>query len=89
MEQKLKERLVGAAVLVAIAVIFIPIIFTESPETEVISGSNIPEKPETNFNSRIVPVIESDDKDSSALITRKDDGLIIEQKAVAEKVISA
>jgi len=89
MEQKLKERLVGAAVLVAIAVIFIPIIFTDSPETEVISGSNIPVKPETNFNSRIVPVIESDDKDSSAPIAQKDDGLIIEQKVVAEKVISA
>ena len=77
----------GAAVLVAVAVIFIPIIFTDSQETEVISGSNIPVKPETNFNSRIVPVIESDDKDSSAPIVQKDDGLIIEQKVVAEKVI--
>jgi DedD protein len=88
MEQKLKERLVGAAVLVAVAVIFIPIIFTDSPETEVISGSNIPEKPETNFNSRIVPVIESNDKAPLEPIIRKDDDLIIEQKVVAEKVIS-
>jgi DedD protein len=88
MEQKLKERLVGAAVLVAVAVIFIPVIFTESPETEVISGSNIPEKPETNFNSRIVPVIESNDKAPLEPIIRKDDDLIIEQKVVAEKVIS-
>ncbi len=68
MEQKLKERLVGAAVLVAVAVIFIPIIFTDSQDTEVISGSNIPEKPETNFNSRIVPVIESDDELTSTPI---------------------
>lgn len=75
--------------MVAVAVIFIPILFTDSPETEVISGSNIPAKPETNFNSRIVPVIEDDDKDSSAPIARKDDGLIIEQKVVAEKLISA
>lgn len=98
MEQKLKERLVGAAVLVAVAVIFIPIIFTDSPETEVISGSNIPEKPETNFNSRIIPVIESDDKSSLTPIeseniesgkSQKNDGLIIKQKVVAEKVISA
>ena len=97
MEQKLKERLVGAAVLVAVAVIFIPIIFTDSPETEVILGSNIPEKPETNFNSRIIPVIESDDKFSSTPIdseniesgkSQQNDGLIIEQKVVAEKVIS-
>ncbi len=98
MERKLKERLVGAAVLVAVAVIFIPIIFTDSPETEVISGSNIPEKPETNFNSRIIPVIESDDKSSLTPIeseniesgkSQKNDGLIIKQKVVAEKVISA
>ncbi len=97
MEQKLKERLVGAAVLVAVAVIFIPIIFTDSPETEVILGSNIPEKPETNFNSRIIPVIESDDKFSLTPIdseniesgkSQQNDGLIIEQKVVAEKVIS-
>jgi DedD protein len=88
MELKLKERLVGAAVLVAVAVIFIPVIFTESPETEVISGSNIPEKPETNFNSRIVPVIESNDKAPLEPIIRKDDDLIIEQEVVAEKVIS-
>jgi len=94
---------VGAAVLVAVAVIFIPIIFTDSQETEVIMGSNIPEKPETNFNSRIVPVIESDDEPSSTPTvlenveseniesgkSQKDDDLIIEQKMVAEKVISA
>jgi DedD protein len=103
MEQKLKERLIGAAVLVAVAVFFIPIIFTDSPETEVISGSNIPEKPETNFNSRIIPVIESDDKSSLTPIeseniesenigsgkSQQNDGLIIKQKVVAEKVISA
>jgi len=88
MELKLKERLVGAAVLVAVAVIFIPIIFTDSTETEVISGSNIPVKPETNFNSRIVPVIESNDKAPLEPIIRKDENLIIEQKVVAEKVIS-
>jgi DedD protein len=101
MEQKLKERLVGAAVLVAVAVIFIPIIFTDSQDTEVISGSNIPEKPETNFNSRIVPVIESDDELTSTPIDpgnvesentesgKNNDDLVIEQKVVAEKVISA
>ena len=74
--------------MVAVAVIFIPIIFTDSTETEVISGSNIPVKPEANFNSRIVPVIESNDKAPLEPIIRKDENLIIEQKVVAEKVIS-
>ena len=93
MEQKLKERLVGAAVLVAIAVIFIPIILNDSPEIESISGSNIPEKPETTFNSRIIPVIENDKKallntvESESIgseeIQNKND-----QDIVAEKVVS-
>ena len=93
MEQKLKERLVGAAVLVAIAVIFIPIILNDSPEIESISGSNIPEKPETTFNSRIIPVIEDDKKallntvESESIgseeIQNKND-----QDIVAEKVVS-
>ena len=65
MEQKLKERLVGAAVLVAVAVIFIPIILSDSPETDLISGSNIPEKPDANFSSRIIPVIKHNDKSLS------------------------
>jgi len=65
MQQKLKERLVGAAVLVAVAVIFIPIILNDSPETDSISGSNIPEKPDANFSSRIIPVIKQNDKSLS------------------------
>lgn len=93
MEQKLKERLVGAAVLVAIAVIFIPIILTDSQETESISGSNIPEKPETNFNSRIIPVIENDEKALLNTIESRNVGSEEnqnknEQDIVAEKVVS-
>ena len=93
MEQKLKERLVGAAVLVAIAVIFIPIILNDSQETESISGSNIPEKPETNFNSRIIPVIENDEKAllntiESMSVGSEENQNKNEQDIVAEKVVS-
>lgn len=66
MEQRLKERLVGAAVLVAIAVIFIPIIFNDTPETTSISGTNIPEKPETDFSSRIIPMVETSQEKSTS-----------------------
>ncbi len=98
MEQKLKERLVGAAVLVAVAVIFIPIILTDSPEPEAIQGSNIPGKPETKFSSRIIPVLENDGKSSSTPIDASDiqaEGNQGEnkqkaaQEIVVEKVISA
>lgn len=61
MERRLKERLIGAAVLVMLAVIFIPMILSDSSETEVkIEKSNIPTRPKENFNSRIIPLEESD-----------------------------
>ncbi len=94
MEQKLKERLVGAAVLVAAAVIFIPIILTDSPEPDVILGSNIPD----NFSSRIIPILENDEKSSSTSIDANDIQAEDNQEKnkkntvreiVVEKVISA
>ena len=65
MEQGLKERLVGAAVIVIVAVIFIPMLLDNSEDREVvITRTNIPPKPETipeppqenEFSSRIVPL---------------------------------
>ncbi len=83
----------GAAVLVAIAVIFITIILNDSQETESISGSNIPDKPETNFNSRIIPVIENDEKAllntiESRSVGSEENQNKNEQDMVAEKVVS-
>ncbi|MFT7458394.1 MAG: DedD protein, partial [Planctomycetota bacterium] len=61
MERRLKERLIGAAVLVMLAVIFIPMILDDSSETDVtITETNIPTRPGDDFNSRIVPLQESD-----------------------------
>lgn len=56
MDQNLKERLVGAAVLIILAVIFIPMFLSDVPITAGrITETNIPEKPEV-FSSRIVPL---------------------------------
>ena len=61
----MKERLVGAAVLVILAVIFIPMLLDERQEDDiVITDTNIPPKPEnipvppadTDFSSKIVPL---------------------------------
>ena len=98
MQQKLKERLVGAAVLVAVAVIFIPIILNDSSELDTIQGSNIPEKPDTNFSSRIIPILENDEKASSTPIDVNDiqaednqgkNKQNTAQEIIVEKVISA
>lgn len=65
MEKGLKERLVGAAVIVILAVIFIPMLLDNTEKREIsITESNIPPKPETipdlpednDFSSRIIPL---------------------------------
>lgn len=57
MERRLKERLIGASVLVMLAVIFIPMVLDDSEQVETrITGSNIPPRPEDDFSSRIVPL---------------------------------
>tara|TARA_R110000782_G_scaffold41101_11_gene94565 strand:+ start:2121 stop:2726 length:606 start_codon:yes stop_codon:yes gene_type:complete len=56
MHQRLKERLVGAAVLIAIAVVFIPMFLTGPIDTESITETNIPERTIEKFNSRLIPL---------------------------------
>ena len=61
MERRLKERLIGAAVLVMLAVIFIPMILDNSVDTDTsIRGTNIPPRPEAEFSSRISPLKEAE-----------------------------
>jgi len=43
--KQLKQRIVGAIVLVGLGVIFIPMILNQGDETSPITGSNIPDKP--------------------------------------------
>ena len=78
MEQGLKERLVGAAVLVILAVIFIPMLFNDTPgNVPVITESNIPSKPdgipvppEGDFSSRIIP-LQQGEADTAVSTTEK------------------
>jgi DedD protein len=56
-DNQFKQRLVGAIVLVSLAVIFIPLILTGGdPAVGPITETNIPEKPEREFVSRIIPL---------------------------------
>lgn len=63
MEQQLKERLVGAVVLVAAAVLFIPMILSgpgEGDAAPVADRAPVPEPtPPSHFSSRIVPLEQS------------------------------
>ena len=70
MEPGLKQRLTGAAVLVILAVIFIPMLLdTTHDESQTVSGANIPPQPADmpappaeDFSSRIVPLQQSMEK---------------------------
>ncbi len=59
MHQRLKERLVGAAVLVVIAVIFIPMLLTGPTDSSSITKTNIPERPAEKFSSKLIPLNDS------------------------------
>ena len=57
MDDQLKQRLVGAAVLVAVAVIFIPMMLDDSEINDpAVDETNIPPRPQTGFSSRIIPL---------------------------------
>ena len=62
MERQLKERLTGAGVLVLLAVIFLPLLLDDSQEAETkITTTNIPEKPDVEFGSRLIPMPEREE----------------------------
>ena len=62
MDQKLKERITGTTVLVLLAVILIPLVLDDSRVVETrITTTNIPEKPDEEFTTRLVPIPEQDD----------------------------
>ena len=75
--QRLKERLVGAAVLVVIAVIFIPMLLTGPMDSGSITKTNIPDRPTEKFHSKLIPITNSlkpvtgIDKAISAAISEK------------------
>lgn len=54
----MKQRLLGAAVLIALAVIFVPMFLGNSPprDTSTIQNLDIPPEPERKFETRTLPV---------------------------------
>jgi DedD protein len=45
LEERLKQRLIGAAVLVALVVIFVPMLIDEPIDSKLVADHDIPEKP--------------------------------------------
>ena len=58
----MKERITGTTVLVLLAVVLIPLVLDDSRVVETgITTTNIPEKPDEDFTTRLVPFPEQDD----------------------------
>lgn len=57
MDEKLKQRLVGAAVIVALAAIFIPMILEGPDDGMGPVGSNLPPAPEYKVKDRVEPLV--------------------------------
>jgi len=61
-DEHLKKRLVGATVLVALAVIFIPMLLDDETVVDTgITRTNIPPRPEAPFSSRIKPLVPAEE----------------------------
>lgn len=59
MDSALKQRLLGAAVLIALAIIFVPMFLSNTPQQENSTlNLDIPKAPERNFETRTLPVAE-------------------------------
>lgn len=94
MERRLKERLTGTGVLVLLAVIFVPLLLDDTQQAETkITTTNIPEKPDAEFSSRLIPMpergeilpIESDpgETGNGSAVTQPDAGQSTEEAVVA------
>ena len=58
----MKERITGTTVLVLLAVILVPLVLDDSRVVENrITTTNIPEKPDEEFTTRLVPIPEPED----------------------------
>lgn len=56
MDSRLKQRLIGATVLIVLAIIFVPMLFED--EAGSLSDNAIPPKPDFEFNSKVTPLDE-------------------------------
>lgn len=61
MDKQLKQRVVGAAVLVMLGVIFIPLFLDQGDlNTDVDDVADVPAMPEDDFSSRVIPLDETE-----------------------------
>lgn len=92
MDDGLKQRLIGAVVLLAIAVIFIPVLFDRNTMTPVDTSSQVPPMPNIVIDPMVVaepPVVESPAPEPEAMLIPDDPAvsdIAAEQEAQAKQI---
>ena len=83
MDSALKQRLLGAAVLIALAVIFVPMFLSSSPPKQDNTTLNldIPPPPERKFETRTLPVAGPAAAASTAVASEADKVVTVDTKA--------
>ncbi len=79
-DNKMKQRLIGAAVLILLVVIFFPLLFDEPRESSIVD-TNIPAQPKTGFNSKVTPLDEPPPIPQTPVIADESPATIVEQDA--------
>ncbi len=77
MDEGLKKRLIGATVLVSLVVIFVPMLLEqESVVSTDLEENIIPDKPETDFSSKVLPLESEDLSQPAAAETETPDQVV-------------
>jgi DedD protein len=95
-EGRLKQRLVGAVVLVALAVIFIPMLLSGGREMEMpVFGSNVPDRSEEITSIKHIDIEEAQKEPPPVNPKRipiahglAEPGIVQEEKSIIEKIAS-
>ncbi|MCU7876621.1 MAG: SPOR domain-containing protein [Candidatus Thiodiazotropha sp. (ex Lucinoma borealis)] len=86
LEERLKQRLLGGAVLVALIVVFVPMLIDDPVETQIVSDHTIPAKPPIKERAavQIVPQTKSEKSTPSKTTPRVEPKPVPASKTVPE-----
>ena len=79
----MKERLTGAAVLIVAALVFVPMLIDDARKPAAIAETNIPAKPATEFDSRLVPLPDPDEIVPPAPVPEPEEMVVADLPATA------
>jgi DedD protein len=79
-DSKLKQRLIGALVLIILVVIFVPMLLDE-PRESALKTTNIPPQPEGGFSSKVTPLDEPASMPAAPVMVDENPSVIVERDA--------